>query len=311
MIILKCILALVAICVVLNFVCDKLGDNLEEITEDIKMDRAVAGATFLAISSSIPEFLTSFMSIVVHKRFEEVGFATIAGSGIFNVLLIPMLSILAYKGTKINFDKTVGKRDLMYYGISIGVLAVSMFFGAFSWITGAVLVSVYVCYIMSLFKGQTTKILWKNAKKENILMSTVCLIPIAVLIHYAIEFTLQLSSVLGVSGFVVSVIILAGVTSVPDLMLSIQEAKKGEIDSATSNAIGSNIFDINICLGACLLITGANVKTNFSDNAGILMFLVASALSTGFVLFNNPTKKKTGVMAITYIAFIAYVILSA
>lgn len=305
--IIEYVVFLVMSCICLNMTCDKLGENLEEIATDIKMDRDVAGATFLAISSSIPEFLTSFISIVVLKQFEDVGFATVAGSGIFNILLIPMLSILAYKGTKINFNRKVGIRDLGFYILSLSALTVSMYLGKFTWITGAVLVGIYLVYVLALVKHQSVKIEWKNTKFKNILGSVGWLIPIAIIIHYSVEVALKLSNLLGVNGFVISVIILAGVTSVPDLLLSIREAKAGEIDSATSNAIGSNIFDINICLGLPLLITMSNITTSFKENVGIIGFLVLSCLATTYVMFTGATKKKSSIMGIVYAMFVAYI----
>lgn len=301
------IVLLAVMCFALNFFCDKLGDALEEIVEDIGMESNIAGATFLAISSSLPEFLTSFMSIVIYRRFEDVGFATVAGSGIFNILLIPMCAIFAYKGTDIAFDKEVGKRDMGFYVASVATLAVSMFLGAFSWITGLVLIGIYAAYIMKLMKSQETPIQWKKAKKGHIVLALITLGPIAAIIHYAIAAALFLSNLLGVPGMVVSIIVLAGVTSVPDLMLSVREARKGDIDSATSNAIGSNIFDICICLGLPLVITASHIKTSFSENVGVLGFLVLSLLATAGVMFTGPTRKKAGAMGIVYGLFIIYI----
>lgn len=302
------VIALIICCVILNFTCDKLGDRLESIATDIEMDRDVAGATFLAVSSSVPEFLTSFISIVFLKQFNDVGFATIAGSGIFNILLIPMFAILAYKGNqKIQFDPEVGKRDLGFYMVSIFALTLSMYLGAFTWLTGAVLVGVYMLYVRSLMKGQTKPIRWHKACREDISLAVLWLVPIAVVIHFAIDFALTLATTLGVSGFVISVIVLAGVTSIPDLLLSVREARKGEIDSATSNAVGSNIFDICCCLGLPLLVTGANVATNFKSDAGIAGFLFLSSLVTASVMFTGATKKKTIPMLATYLVFVAYI----
>ncbi|MGL5594625.1 MAG: sodium:calcium antiporter [Cetobacterium sp.] len=300
---------LIGLCWMLNNRCDELGDKLEAITEDIKMESNIAGATFLAISSSLPEFLTSFMSIVVYGKFEDVGFATVAGSGIFNVLLIPMCAILAYKGGDIVFDKAVGKRDMGFYVASLATLTISMALGSFSWMTGLCLIGIYVAYIVNLFKSQREPIQWNNAKGGDIACALLTLVPIAAVIHISIGISLRLSEIFGVPGLVVSIIVLAAVTSVPDLMLSVKEAQKGDIDSATSNAIGSNIFDICICLGLPLVLTGANVATNFKDNVGVVVFLVASLLATAYVMFTGPTKKKTSVMGLVYAAFIAYVVM--
>ena len=61
---------------------------------------------------------------------------------------------------------------------------------------------------------------------------------------------------LGVEPYFTAVILAAAATSVPDTVLSVKDAMKGEYDDAVANAVGSNIFDITICLGLPLLAYG-------------------------------------------------------
>lgn len=308
MLVWKPVAVLIMVCLSLNYVCDMLGGHLETISEDIKMDNDIAGATFLAVSSSLPEFLTSFISIVVYKQFEDVGFATVAGSGIFNALLIPMLAILFYKGSSVEFNTKVAKRDIGFYIATVGILAVSMFCGVFSWVTGIALMVVYGLYIKTLMSHQSQPIQWRKADMKNVVLAIGWMIPLAMLVHLAVGQALLMSELLQVKGFIVSVIILAGVTSIPDAFMSINEAKKGELESAVSNAIGSNVFDLCVCLGLPLVITGSVVKVSFASNLGVLGFLVASIVMVGWVLFTGCKKWKAIPMATLYVIFITYVL---
>jgi cation:H+ antiporter len=52
----------------------------------------------------------------------------------------------------------------------------------------------------------------------------------------------------------VAVVLSAAATSVPDTIISIKDARKGNYDDAVSNALGSNIFDIAFALGFPLLL---------------------------------------------------------
>ena len=61
---------------------------------------------------------------------------------------------------------------------------------------------------------------------------------------------------LGFSGAITGVTILAVATSLPDAFLSLISAKNGESDAALSNALGSNTFDILICLGLPIFYIG-------------------------------------------------------
>ncbi len=72
--------------------------------------------------------------------------------------------------------------------------------------------------------------------------------------YWLVEVTNAISTVLNIPIFFVAVIIAAAASSVPDTFLSIGSAQRGDDDGAVSNAFGSNIFDITICLSIPLLV---------------------------------------------------------
>lgn len=71
------------------------------------------------------------------------------------------------------------------------------------------------------------------------------------LLVWGVEHT---AHVLEVETYFTAVILAAAATSVPDTVISIKDARKGDYDDAVANAVGSNIFDICVCLGLPLLI---------------------------------------------------------
>jgi cation:H+ antiporter len=64
----------------------------------------------------------------------------------------------------------------------------------------------------------------------------------------------HVATALGVPVFFTAVILAAAATSVPDTILSVRDALRGNHADALSNAFGSNIFDICICLGLPLVL---------------------------------------------------------
>lgn len=54
---------------------------------------------------------------------------------------------------------------------------------------------------------------------------------------------------IGMPIYFIAVILASAATSVPDTILSMKDAKKGNYDDAVSNALGSNIFDVCFALG--------------------------------------------------------------
>lgn len=93
-----------------------------------------------------------------------------------------------------------------------------------------------------------------NAKAWALLAAAAAFIASACWV--LVESCYWLGESLGIRTYFVAVILAAAATSVPDTILSIKDAKKGNYDDAVSNALGSNIFDICICLGLPLVIFG-------------------------------------------------------
>jgi cation:H+ antiporter len=70
----------------------------------------------------------------------------------------------------------------------------------------------------------------------------------------------------------VAVVLSAAATSVPDTIISIKDARKGNYDDAVSNALGSNIFDIAFALGLPLLMYNLIYGESIILKAEVLAF---------------------------------------
>ena len=114
----------------------------------------------------------------------------------------------------------------------------------------------------------------------------------------------------------VAVIIASAATSVPDTIISMKDAKKGNYNDAVSNAIGSNIFDICFALGFPLFlytifygeITMSPEVVQFSSELRILLFIL-----TIFAFLIYLVGKKMGVikaymLLALYVLFTIYII---
>lgn len=116
--------------IALAIVCDEFFvPALEVMVDKLQISNDVAGATFMAAGGSAPELFTSLIG-----TFQEssVGFGTIVGSAVFNVLfVIGMCSLFSTpKPGKAGLELTWWPlaRDCSYYALSLLVLAI--FFGA-------------------------------------------------------------------------------------------------------------------------------------------------------------------------------------
>ena len=138
--------------------------------------------------------------------------------------------------------------------------------------------------------------------------------------YWLVEVTRQMASALDVPVFFVAVIVAAAASSIPDTFLSIASARKGDDDGAVSNAFGSNIFDISICLSIPLIIgcymNGWNPIPLTHDDApieglfGLRIMLLCLTFVTLLMMWHNRqlTRKKAYILCGLYLVFVSYAV---
>lgn len=111
----------------LAIVCDEyFVPALEVIVDKFQLSNDVAGATLMAAGGSAPELFTSFIGVFIAKS--SVGFATIVGSAVFNVLFV--IGMCAMASTDLVLTGWPLGRDCAFYTMSLLVLFI--FFGTSS-----------------------------------------------------------------------------------------------------------------------------------------------------------------------------------
>ena len=97
-------------------------------------------------------------------------------------------------------------------------------------------------------------------------------------------------------------------TSLPELVTSIVAAKKGEVDMALGNAIGSNVFNILLVLGIASTISPIDFIMN---NAIDIMAVVVATLVCWVVAGKTKQlKRPMGIlMVLAYVGYMAYTVL--
>ena len=124
--------------------------------------------------------------------------------------------------------------------------------------------------------------------------------------------------------FFVAVILAAAVSSIPDTFLSIGAAMRGDDSGAVSNAFGSNIFDICICLSIPLLVNAYLIgwqPVSLLDEHGqpiegivyLRYLLITLTAITLAILWHKRTlnRGKAVILVGLYLIFVAYAVLGS
>ena len=332
-----------------------LGRNLSD---------GVKGATINAISSSMPELLTTIFFLIFLKDAEgfAAGIGTVAGSAVFNAMIIPAFSVIVvyyYKiSTSIRVSKNVIYRDSISLLAAQVALILIIYFEMLNWFGGLFLVLLYSFYVFFMFlkmkKNQPSIFTHeshisnenryisflkldfygaiigeKKLKQSNsivLLIISLFFIGISCLIlvkaceligekEYSL-FGLHNLKGLDIPISIIAIIIAAAATSVPDTILSIKDAKKGNYNDAISNALGSNIFDICFALGLPILlytifygpILMNPITLRFSLNVLIVLFLLTIITFLIFIYGESIGIKKAIILLSMYVFFIFYII---
>lgn len=135
--------------------------------------------------------------------------------------------------------------------------------------------------------------------------------------YVLVESCYGIGSELGIHIYFVAVILAAAATSVPDTILSIKDALAGAYEDAVGNALGSNIFDICVCLGLPLflfgLFTGESISVSTENAASVAelrVFLLGHTILIFliFIIGKGVGMIKGWFMMFLYATFIVFVI---
>ncbi|MBD3208942.1 calcium/sodium antiporter, partial [Candidatus Woesearchaeota archaeon] len=296
----------------------RFAASSSRIGDYFKLPRDVKGATFDAISSSLPELLVALYSVIFFKKF-EVGIGTIAGSALFNLLVIPGICVFVAP-VAFKVSKKVISRDALFYLIAVFTLIVLLiYFKTWGFVVALILLGVYLFYvrdIVSHAKEHRKNLEHTQAQvvrmEKEFLLFFLLLAVIGVFTFFLTDAAMSFSEALGVSPIIIAFTIIAAATSVPDTIISVVNARKGDIDDATSNVFGSNVFDILVGIGLPLLIyaifKGA-VGITFTNLEIILGLLGATILLLYFFEKDHTlNKKQAAFLLFMYLVFIGYTI---
>ena len=248
----------------------------------------IKGPTINAVASSLPELFISSMFLFYFKDLNgfSAGFATIIGSSAFNIAIIPTVSFLfVYSLDKkkiFKVDKVIIKQDVFFLLCSIIILMTGLFFGMNAYVS-ALLILFYLLYIFFIIINRSKNKIKQKTNKNfkikktnyiksvinlnlfniffkgqvNIFSSIIVLILSIFLIgiscFYLVVSVEKVSHFLNINIFFGAFIIAAIASSIPDTLLSIEDAKNDKFSDSFSNAFGSNIFDICIGIGLPVL----------------------------------------------------------
>ncbi len=312
------ILSFVAGIVLVIFGADWLTRGASALARRFRMSELLIGLTIVAIGTSLPELVISTGSAL--KGSPGIALGNVIGSNIFNGMLILGVAALI---APIRFNAKMLTREIPFNLLASVVLLL---------ISGSMLVGgapgemitryggmLLLCFL-AIFVRYTFSITNDGGEEagEQLPVWKVVLFIVtglAALIfggNLFVDGATEVARVLGLSEAVIGITIVSAGSSLPELAVSVNAARKGNVGIALGNVLGSNILNIFFILGVSATITPISLD-GFSC-VDYYVLLASSLLIYIVARFGGKaviTRFEGAVLVAGYVAYTTWLIMNA
>lgn len=285
----------------------------------LRVPQLLVGLTVVAYGTSAPEIIVGIQA--ASTGHGQVVLGNVIGSNIANIGLILGVAALIRPA---RVDGALRRRELPVLVASMALVPLLLVDGIVSQLEGAALLLVAVGYTAWMVHAARTASAQATARIDattageaadaagapkpvgSLRAMLTAAVGLAVLLvggSIFIDGAVSVASTFGLSERLVGLTIVAVGTSLPELVTSVIAARRGHSDLAVGNVVGSNIFNVLLCLGASALAgpVRAPLHTLGVDLAALVFMTGIAAM---FIRSERTISRREGAVAVTlYVAF--------
>lgn len=273
---------------------DFLVNGASSLAKRFNVSDIAIGLTVVAMGTSAPELVVNIISgsVTSESGTQDVVFANIIGSNIFNVFMILGICAVIYPLTV--------QKNALWKEIPYSLLASLIFFilvndviffdkesNSLSLFDSLVLIGMFLLFLVYIFMnltrgGDEAESLEDIQVYGSVKTTVMICLGLAGLIfggQMIVDNAVAVAQIFGVSEKMIGLTILAAGTSLPELATSAVAAFQKKSDLAVGNIVGSNIFNLLLVIGATGLVHG-NLGYNDVMNTDIYVMMIGT-----FMLF--------------------------
>ena len=286
---------------------DVFVDSSSSIAKKLGIPSLIIGLTIVAMGTSAPELSVSVQSALVGMN--DISLANVVGSNIFNLLVVLGLSSCIGKLKISNYIDVI---VMLLVGLLLTLFAGNFILTRFEGILLLIAFILYISYLIIKAKreGAESEEITEDRKPMfiTIIIGLLGLGAIVLGGNIVVETASIIAEQLGMSQNLIGLTVVAIGTSLPELVTSLVATKKGELDIAIGNVIGSNIFNILLIVGASAAICPMTVSM-FAIYDLLFMILAFMIFIWMTQKSETLTKVKGIPLVILYIVYIVYTII--
>jgi len=270
------------------------------------------GLTLVSIGTSLPEMLVNV--IASFGGHSQLAIGNILGSNIANILLVLGISAIV-RSLPIRDNTLFSEIPFSLTAtVLVGFVANAHLFEdegtmTLSRLDGAILLGFFLLFLVYIYRiwgeQHVTEVpeVIRGGWAKSLALVVAGSLGLGLGAHWVVNGALALSRLLGMSESFVGLTIVAGGTSLPELVTCAMAAYRGNTDLAVGNVIGSNIFNLLWGLGVSAVIRP--LPFAIVSNTDLMAIIAASSL----LVLATAAGKKYWIDRVEGLAFVALYVL--
>ena len=317
------ILLLLAGLVLVLVGAEAIVDGASALARRWGISEFIIGLTIVAIGTSAPEMVVSFISAA--EKNSDMAVGNIIGSNIFNTALILGLSAII---APVAITRGNLRRDIP---VNIGITALLILLGlkktlfgigenGLSRVEGIVFLAHFAWYMITSFVHDKDNLVEEeeeeasDAKPKKLAAAILYLVAGILALVYGgrlfVNHAQTIAEMAGLSDKFIAITVLAAGTSLPELATSCIAAAKGKGRLALGNVLGSNTFNILLILGGSAVIHPLNMDNiSFIDYTAVFMCALSLVLFSWTGMRNRIDRLEGVVLVLLQVLYFAYLFL--
>ncbi|MEM2368040.1 MAG: sodium:calcium antiporter, partial [Candidatus Bathyarchaeia archaeon] len=286
-------LVLLASLVVLDKASDWAITNSVKIADITGFGKTTIGFILVAFSTSLPELCVSIFAAIGGESI-GVAIGNVLGSNIVNICLIlgVCFLIVSLKSSEaVKMAPAMAKEEVgtLYFGLFVAsvVPLTLLYIGFASRVIGVILLAIFIFYVYQLSKVRQIRDEGSLGEERRKLPAYTffALLGIALVVassYFIVDSATFIANGLGIPEVIIGATIVAFGTSLPELATSVDAVKKGHMDLALGNIVGSCFINITCILGVALI--GASLVVDMAAFSQLVMFSLITNLLLWYFL---------------------------
>jgi cation:H+ antiporter len=252
--------------------------------------------------------------------------AAIVGSALFNILVIPAVAGLSTRH-QLRANRDLVYKEAQFYMIAVAVLTLTFAFAAIyhplpdgnGTIRGEMTrwqammpVALYGLYVFVQYQDTVEHTAEVDASgvrpgREWIALALSLLVIVAG-VEGLLRAAIRFGEIFATPSFLWGITVVAAGTSIPDAFVSVRAARAGRSVTSIANVLGSNTFDLLVCIPAGVLIAGT-ATVNFSVAAPLMAVLTGATVALFLMMRTRMvlSRAESVALLVLYVGFVLWI----